>query len=89
MQGVPQIWIYTYQDVQKNFVNVVSYIKAVLWNDLPDILKEYSSLDVFEIFMKNISNMQVLTNLAYHYQFINYVEVIYSSLCSGIYLGKS
>ena len=28
-QGVPKIWIYTYQDVQKNFVNVVSYIQAV------------------------------------------------------------
>ena len=29
IQGVPKIWIYMYQDVQKNFVNVVSYIKAV------------------------------------------------------------
>ena len=29
MQGVPKIWIYTYQDVQKNFINVVSYTKAV------------------------------------------------------------
>ena len=28
-QGVPKIWIYTYQDVQKNFVNAVSYIQAV------------------------------------------------------------
>ena len=29
IRGVPKIWIYTYQDVQKNFVYAVSYIKAV------------------------------------------------------------
>ena len=28
-QGVLKIWIYTYQDVQNNFVNAVSYIQAV------------------------------------------------------------
>ena len=30
IQEVPKIWIYTYQDAQKNFVNVGSYIKALL-----------------------------------------------------------
>ena len=29
IKRVPKIWIYTYQDVQKNFVNVDSYIIAV------------------------------------------------------------
>ena len=29
IQEVPKIWISTYQDVLKNFVNIVSYIKAV------------------------------------------------------------
>ena len=39
--------------------------------------------------MKNISHMQVLTNLVHEYYSINYIEVMYSSLWSGIYLGKS
>ena len=29
IQGVPEIWIYTHQDVQKNFVNEIAYINAV------------------------------------------------------------
>ena len=35
--------------LQKNFVNVASYIKSsMLWNDLPDILKKSSAFDVFK-----------------------------------------
>ena len=39
--------------------------------------------------MKNISHMQVLTISVYQYHFISYVELVYSSSWSGIYLGKS
>ena len=39
--------------------------------------------------MKNISHMQVLIISVYQYYVISYIEVMYSSLWSGMYLGKS
>ena len=49
IQEVPKKWIYTYQDVQNNFVDIAFYIKAVCCEiTCPIFLKEFSSLHVFK-----------------------------------------